>query len=123
MGLNNNCLFLWHITTDCDSIELLSFCCFWKPCRISFFSSSFYSFSFLPNLFFRLHMVSEFLHLFVCSPPLPPLSTGLRVEPCNETRDLSILYKHSFHFVLYTRSLFPEVGKHPALSLCLYSFI
>jgi hypothetical protein len=33
--------------------------------------------------------------------PVRPFSTGLRVEPCNETWDPFILYKHSFHVVLH----------------------
>ena len=106
--LNNTSLFLWHITTDCDSIEMVSFVAFGKLCRISsffflFFSTFFYFFYlFSCSAKFLLPEPYGFLlpapFLFR---PILPVSTGLHVKPCNGTRDLSIFYKHSLPVVMY----------------------
>jgi hypothetical protein len=66
-------------------------------------------------------MLSEFLHHSFR--PVPPLSTGLRVKPCNETRDISILYKHSFHVVLYSAVYFLKWENTQQFSyVCIFLF-
>lgn len=108
--LNNSCIYLWHITTDCDSIELHYICCLQKACRVSFvfsYSSCRLSLPSVPsrvqNSFFRLHMLSC---VSFRAAPIPSLSVALRVKACNGTRGSSILYKHFFRLILYSAVYF-----------------